>query len=206
MEELEKQLKGLAQHQLNDSWLPKLKLPVELPTAPSEPPPEPAPFHPAPAEPPAAAPRSSEIDPLNRSLGRQLPDRSAPQPRRADTPEGSPGEPQPGGPDFDADQARQEMERMRRGMKQEMPDIQMPAGAPDILGKLNLAKVPHEDEWGRGYQYLAFGKEYVLVSAGSDGRFEHDDPAQYEKKNHRRFSQDLVIRSGAWLQAPENAP
>ncbi len=211
MEELEKQLKGLAQQQTNEQLLSRLKLPVEIPTVPVEPPPEPLPQPAAPAaSPPAAAPgaspRPGEIDPLNRSLGSQLPDRAAPRPGRAESPDMMPGGPQPADPGDEAEKLRKEMERMQQEMKRAMPDIEMPSGAPNILGKLNLAKIPHEDEWGHGYQYLAFGEDYVLVSGGSDGRFEHDDIAQYEKRPHRKFSQDLVIRSGAWLQAPEQAP
>lgn len=206
MEELETQLKGLAQQQTNEQLLSRLKLPVEIPTTPVEPPPEPAPQPVAQATPPAAAPRSGDIDPLNRSLGSQLPARPAPPPAGTDSPGSFPGGPQPGDPGQDEEQMRKEMERIKREMKRATPDIEMPADAPNILGKLNLAKIPQEDEWGHGYQYLAFGRDYVLVSGGSDGRFEHDDVSQYENKTPRRFSQDLVIRSGDWLQAPEKAP
>jgi hypothetical protein len=206
MDELEKQLKGLAQQQTNDQLLSKLKLKVAIPNEPVEPPPEPVPQSAAsppstPAAPSAAIPRPGEIDPLNRSLGSQLPARPAEPP-----PILAPSSPRPADPGDDEEKMRREMERMQRDMKREMPDVEMPTGAPNILGKLNLAKVPHEDEWGHGYQYLAFGSDYVLVSPGSDGRFEHDDLSQYEKKSARRYSQDLVIRSGDWLQAPDKAP
>ena len=117
MEELEKQLKGLAQRQTNDQLLSKLRLKVDIPNEPVEPPPETAPLSaasppPAPAIPPAAAPRPGEIDPLNRSLGSQLPQRPA-------EPASNPGPlpPERISPGDDMEKMRQEMERTKRDMK-----------------------------------------------------------------------------------------
>jgi len=68
------------------------------------------------------------------------------------------------------------------------------------------------DGWAHPFKYLCAEKTdgkcsgYVIVSAGKDGVFEHDDPHEYlggQPLATTNFDNDLVYSNGQFLQYPE---
>ncbi len=56
------------------------------------------------------------------------------------------------------------------------------------------------DPWGNAWVYRAEDNHFVLLSYGSDGERGPKPPADW---NGSDTTPDLIIKDGAWLQAPQ---
>jgi len=73
------------------------------------------------------------------------------------------------------------------------------------------ASLPRIDPWKHPYRYGCWQEEstsgcdhYRIVSAGRDGRFEHDDLSAYEAEefDRRAYDRDIVFGDGSLLAVP----
>jgi type II secretory pathway pseudopilin PulG len=55
------------------------------------------------------------------------------------------------------------------------------------------------DKWGNELRYVSDGRNYWIISAGRDGRFEHTSPLEYTFPVATTVDADLVIRNEEWV-------
>jgi hypothetical protein len=72
-------------------------------------------------------------------------------------------------------------------------------------------KALSRDRWGHEYHYLAWQENpkaagpdhYMLVSAGQDGKFDHENLRDYKQtKDNQLFDADIAIGDGQFTQQP----
>lgn len=67
-----------------------------------------------------------------------------------------------------------------------------------------------KDSWGNDYRCATWQKgpqssgpdAYAIASAGKEGIWEQEDLRLYSRRETMRFTDDIVYRSGAFIQAP----
>ncbi len=109
--------------------------------------------------------------------------------------------------------AMSEMRAMSESIETYRTEHGSAPNAADIDGLATAlgGTVPRVDPWKHPYRYGCWQAEstsacdhYAIVSAGSDGVFERDDLATYEREDFARrdYKRDLVVEDGVFIAAP----
>jgi type II secretory pathway pseudopilin PulG len=104
----------------------------------------------------------------------------------------------------------------RSKQKRTMADIRTMAGQADAYFATHgrypeTVGVIKVDGWNHPFRYSCINEAekpcagYAIVSAGKDGRFEHDSAAGYTAGKTSNFDADIAWVNGAFLQYPEGA-
>jgi len=102
-----------------------------------------------------------------------------------------------------------------KGYAVDYEEVPSAASIAELAPKLSmyLTSTPTEDAWGTPLRYstLECGsgrcKNFIIVSAGIDQRFEHADPLDYDAYAHRVISHqgdDFIYTSAGFVQRPES--
>ncbi len=82
-------------------------------------------------------------------------------------------------------------------------------GLSRYLEPTYVAKVPEMDGWMHPFRYVAWSRrdssrpeEYIILSAGKDGLFEHEDAGEYREGTTTNFNNDIVFSNGSFVQYP----
>lgn len=75
----------------------------------------------------------------------------------------------------------------------------------NLLVPTYIRVAPTEDGWGTGFDITSRSRQYMIVSAGSDGSFdsEYQLTDRFFKGEVDRFHNDIVYSNGRFLRYPE---
>jgi uncharacterized protein len=80
---------------------------------------------------------------------------------------------------------------------------------PPLLEPVYVRVLPREDAWGTPFAYVSDGRNYRVISAGADKKFEWDSRKLDLQQTDTRFTDsaeaDLIFQNGTFLQAPRKA-
>ena len=73
----------------------------------------------------------------------------------------------------------------------------------ELSGVFPEAETLKKDGWEHEYRFSSALEGWVLVSAGRDGRFEHEDLKDYPQGMTQSFNSDIVLSDAGFIQRPE---